>query len=144
MSRLQKLRGLKLSYNGVGDKGLASLSVLVGLEQLCLDNSGSPTITQIGAGHLDKLRSLRVLDLSINTSHKDNNMIADEGTRIISKLTSLSSLFLGNKYIHNTVNNMIGTDGMANLCRLPNLSKLRLSKYHLRKTSITLGTKEHR
>jgi Ran GTPase-activating protein (RanGAP) involved in mRNA processing and transport len=103
MSRLKKLRALRLSDSQVTDAGLAHLRGLTNLEVLHLSDTH---VSDAGLVHLSGLVKLAVLDLS-------KTHVSNAGLIHLSKMTLLHTLHVGDT--------MVSHEGVAALQKeLPN------------------------
>jgi internalin A len=132
LAGLTNLTSLDLSSNNLGDEGARALAALTDLTSLDLSSNG---IREDGARALAALTNLTSLDLA-------DNYIGDEGAHALAALTNLTSLNLSNSGIHedgaralSALTNLrsldlygceIGTEGARALAALTNLTSLSL------------------
>jgi beta-lactamase regulating signal transducer with metallopeptidase domain/uncharacterized protein YjbI with pentapeptide repeats/Leucine-rich repeat (LRR) protein len=134
LKNLSRLKDLSLDHTGITEDGLANLEPLQALENLRLYTDHK--ITDVGAAHLAKLKSLRRLT--------DNLILTDAGLASLATLPHLEHLSLSDSKITmagaRTIAGMksltwlhfhdcpIGDDGLAAMCDLPNVEYLQLSQ----------------
>jgi thiol-disulfide isomerase/thioredoxin/Leucine-rich repeat (LRR) protein len=137
LRNLTRLENLGLDNTGITEAGLANLEPLQALEDLRLYTGHR--VTDVGAAHLAKLKSLRRLT--------DNLTVTDVGVALLASLPRLETLSLSDSTI--TIDGArqiagmkslkrlgfggcpIGDEELAAMCDLPNLEWLQLSHTHV-------------